>query len=538
MLGAPAAQAETPPVPIPSVSAPPAPSFIGQPATLQPVHGIPATPQNPFMAPNGESEIHDDGWQTDVTWWGGPLGRSPKTLSNWLAIGLPLGLGRDCGTITFDRQGRVISVCLGPSGPDLYMFDPSTLETLATFSLPPRQTVPSNVFQDFTGGGYFYIDNQDRVAVATTTHHIYVIAETSGSPGFTLARDYDLTSVLNSSENITSVLPDSNGLLWFVTKTDGVVGTVNPASGVIHAIRLGNSANGEIENSFATDQHGGVYIATNRELYRFGSGPGGAPEMAWHLIYPNSGEHKPGQVDNGTGTTPTVMPGGYVNITDNADPMDVVVYRTAKTPTAFMRRGGHLRRVTVPRLVCKVPIFPKGQSADENSLIAAGRSMIAENNYGYSDPSSVQGETTAPGFVRVDINPSGNGCHRVWLNDALSAPTAVSKLALGNGLVYSYAVDINNDWYWTALDFRTGKLVYQALAGTGLGYNNNYSGIAISPSGTAYLGTLGGIIALRDAVATPQPPPAAAKPSGSTKRRRRRRRPSRSPRTTNPGFTS
>jgi hypothetical protein len=516
LVFSPAALAQTPPIPIPSINVPPAPSFIGQPATPNPIDGIPATPQNRFMAPNGTSEIHDDGWQTDVNWWGGPLGRSPQQFSNWLAIGLPPGPGRDCGTITFDSAGRVVAICVGASGPELYMFDPNTLETLATFQLPPRQQVPSNIFQDFTGGGYFYLDNKDEVVTATTTHHIYVIAETPGLPGFTLVHDYPLTSVLSSNENITSALPDSNGLLWFVTKTDGVVGTLNFATGAVHAIHLGSGSNGEIENSFATDQNGGVYIDTNRKLYRFGAGPNGVPQIAWQVTYPNSYEHKPGQVDDGSGTTPTVMPGGYVNITDNADPMDIVVYRTAK-------------RTARPRLVCKVPIFGKGQGADENSVITAGRAMIAENNYGYNDPSSVQGKTTTPGIVRVDLNSAGNGCHQVWLNDTLSAPTVVTKLALAGGLIYTYTVDSQNHWYWTTLDFRTGQRVYQSLAGTGLGFNNNYSGIEISPSGTEYLGTLGGIIALRDAVPTPQPPPPAASSSRHRRHRARRHRRHRRP---------
>ncbi len=503
------AAAQTPPLPIPTLNVPPAPTYIGSPATPHPVDGIPATPQNPFMAPNGRSEIHDDGWQTDLSWWGGPLGNQPQQLSSYLAAGLPPGPGRDCGSITFDRQGRVISVCVAASGPTLYMFDPTTLETLATFQLPLRQHLPSNLFQDFTGGGYFYLDNQDRVIAGTTTHHIYVIAETPGAPGFTLVHDYSLTSVVTASEDISSALPDSNGLLWFVTKTDGVVGTLNLSSGQIRTIHLGNGAEGEIENSFATDQNGGVYIATNRKLYRFGAGSDGVPKIVWQVTYPNSGERKPGQVDDGTGTTPTVMPGGYVNITDNADPMDIMVYRTAAHPSK-------------PRQVCQVPIFSKGASADENSIIAAGRSMIAENNYGYTDPTSVQGKTTSPGFVRVDLNANGDGCHTVWTNTTESAPTVVSKLALANGLLYTYTANASGDWYWTALDYRTGQVVYKILAGNGTGYNNNYSGISISPSDTEYVGTLGGILALRDGVTTAQPEPAAATPARRTTHKRRR----------------
>jgi hypothetical protein len=377
------------------------------------------------------------------------------------------------------------------------MFNPKTLATLATFILPPRQSPPKNPFQDFTGGGYFFINNHNQVVVATTTHHIFVLAETA-FPGFKKIHDYDLSKVLTSQENITSALPDSNGLLWVVTKTDGVVLTLNLKTGAIHHVQLGHGANGEIENSFATDEHGGVYIATNRKLYRFGAGANGVPKVIWSVTYPNSGESKPGQVDNGTGTTPTIMPGGYVNITDNADPMDIMVYRTAAHPSHVVRRHGHRVRVTLPRQVCKVPIFSKGSSADENSIISAGDTMIAEDNYGYTGPASLVGKVTTPGFVRVDLDSNGMGCHRVWLNTSLSAPTVVSKVALADGLVYTYTLDTSGHWWWTALSFRTGKLVYKAYSGTGTNFNNNYAGISISPTGREYLGTLAGIVSLRD----------------------------------------
>jgi hypothetical protein len=348
------------------------------------------------------------------------------------------------------------------------------------------------------------------VITSTTTHHIEVIDEISGGPGFRLVHDYDLSRVLTGTENISSALPDSGGRLWFVTKTDGVVGTLDFGTGAIRTMRLGAGTTGEIENSFAVGAQRDVYIATNRKLYRFTAAHGGVPRVQWSVSYPNSLEHKPGQVDDGTGTTPTVMAGGYVNITDNADPMNLDVYRTAPRPTRIVirttGRGRHRRRrrvrVALPRQVCRVPIFPKGASADENSVIVAGRAMIAENNYGYNDPTSITGgKLTAPGFVRVDVNRNGRGCHTVWTNTTERAPTVVSKLSLATGLVYTYTKEpgSSDPWYWTALDFRTGKVVWQQASGAGsLGYNNNYAGIAISRSGEEYLGTLGGVIALRD----------------------------------------
>ncbi|WP_330184593.1 hypothetical protein OHB26_13930 [Nocardia sp. NBC_01503] len=104
---------------------------------------------------------------------------------------------------------------------------------------------------------------------------------------------------LQPGETLNSVLPDSNGLLWFVAKNNGVVGTLDPETGATQVIRLGSGADGEIENSFAVGNDGDVYIATNRELLRFDSGPGGTPDITWRVTYANSGQRTPGQVDDG-----------------------------------------------------------------------------------------------------------------------------------------------------------------------------------------------------------------------------------------------
>ena len=136
---------------------------------------------------------------------------------------------------------------------------------------------------------------------------------------------------------------------------------------------------------------------------------------------------KPGQFDPGSGTTPTLMGRRYVSITDNADPMNVVVYRRAPAPVASRAR-----------LVCEHPVFRKGAGATDNSLIGTGRSMIVENNYGYAPPPEARemGKTTAPGIERVDINRDGRGYHTVWKSQEIS-PSTVPKLSLATGLVYA-----------------------------------------------------------------------------------------------------
>jgi hypothetical protein len=110
---------------------------------------------------------------------------------------------------------------------------------------------------------------------------------------------------------------------------------------------------------------------------------------------------------------------------------------------------------------------------------------------------------TTPGFARVDINRNGRGCHTVWTNTSDAAPTVVSKLSEATGLVYTYTkgAGSSDPWYFTAIDFRTGRTVYRRLAGTGVGYNNNYAGIAVDESDPAhpeYVGTLSGLVSMRD----------------------------------------
>ena len=205
--------------------------------------------------------------------------------------------------------------------------DPNTLATLATFALPDAPNPPgTKLFQNFSGGGYFFLDNQDRLWVPTKTDHIFVLSESPDGSTLTKTGDYDLTGVVDpASERITSALPDFKGLIWFVTKQNGKVGTLNPSTGAIRVRTIGQ----EIENSFAVGKRG-VFIVSDRRMYRFDAAKNGAPKITWKAGYKNSGIVKPGQVDAGSGTTPTVMPGGYVAITDNAEPMHVVIYRTAK----------------------------------------------------------------------------------------------------------------------------------------------------------------------------------------------------------------
>ncbi len=117
--------------------------------------------------------------------------------------------------------------------PQARIIDPNTLATISTFDLPNAPNPPNTPeYQNFTGGGYFFLDDEDRLWVPTKTDHIYVIGQGADGKTLTLERDYDLTSVLDpATERITSALPDFSGRVWFVSKKSGKVGTLDPDTG-------------------------------------------------------------------------------------------------------------------------------------------------------------------------------------------------------------------------------------------------------------------------------------------------------------------
>ena len=442
----------------------------------------PRPPQNPHMADNPFNNIHNDPWMTDSYRIAGPR---PGSFTTSLGT-YPASL---CGSLTFDDRGRILSVCpsIG-SAPTARLFDPQTLQVQASLTLPNAPTPPgTSEFQNFAGGGYFFLDERGRIWSATKTNHLFVLRVAADGRSFEKVDDFDLTSAVVGNERISSALPDFRGRIWFVTKANGKVGVLNTKTRRIHVLRTGE----EIENSFTIDRDA-VYIVSDKKMYRFSAGRDDKPRIDWQVRYDNSGIVKPGQVDAGSGTTPTILPRGYVAITDNADPMQVVVYRTAK----------HTRR----RVVCEVPVFQKGASATENSLLGSGRSLIVENNFGYVNPfdTANAGKLTTPGFARVDVNRNGRGCRKVWETRTERGASVVPKLSTKTQLIYTYVQDAGaapgqERWSWVGLSARTGRTVFKQLAGIGIGANNNYAGLAIGPDGSAYLGTIGGLRRLRNA---------------------------------------
>ncbi|WP_137889416.1 hypothetical protein [Pseudomonas sp. 2FE] len=482
-----------------------APALLGTPTKARQLSG--AVPASPFMAANGSGYMHVDGYSSDAHPGPGPLG-SDTQVNSRDGSRKPGGM---CPIHTFDRQGRLVVLCANLLQFELQLLEPRTLKLLARHQLPPRPSTfhalitldPDKIMSD-TSGAYFYIDEQDRVVIADAEQRIQRIAHRETSPGqwtFEVVDSWDLSAQVphdcvrpsnwfadGECDPITGVMPDHQGLIWWITRR-GRIGTLNPQNGQVRGTQLDGE---EIQNgiSVAAD---GVYLVSDHALYRFTADTGGKPVQGWREAYDRGTARKIGAINQGSGTTPTLLGSRYVTITDNSDErINLLVYRREQDYQG-------------QRLICQVPLFGKDASATDNSMIGWGRSIILENNHGYTSAFAQQDwNAVSGGISRIDIREDESGCDLVWHSTERS-PSVVAKLSVANGLVYFYTYKTQpggeNAWYLMALDFSSGETLFKTLSGVGQAFDNNWSPITLAPDGTAYVGTFGGLVAFWDGAA-------------------------------------
>lgn len=472
------------------------PEFYGKTAVSKPLSEV-KVPQHPYLAKEGTNGMHGNSYNTGTYNYSGPLGISPEVKSRSMNV-----FGGLVATLTFDSKGRIMCISGNVVGFRLLLIDADTLEILAETRLPQRPSTIeaiktlnfSAISSDTSGGAYFHLLDGDRPIIGNSENKIQIfkVDESGEKPQWVIEQEYDISSYLPEGSYITDAFPDYQGRIWFMTRP-GEVGYVDPDTKEAKFIKLEGE---EIQNSFAIAEDG-VYIVSDHAMYRFDVKEDGTPYYSWRTVYDRGTTTKPGAINQGSGTTPSLLDvpcsdgsiRKLVGITDNADDrVNLVVYD----------------RITGETIVTE-PLFESGHSVSENSLIAHGRSFIVENNYSDTGAGFLEGNPTSyPGITRFDMNEDCTGGKVVWESDEAAA-TVVPKLSAGNGLVYVYTRVQNEEipkntvaWYFTAIDFETGETVYKVLTGTGRNWNNSYGPITIGPNGTAYVGVFNGLVSITD----------------------------------------
>src|SRR5436190_1480180 len=118
-------------LPIPSVPpAPSLPAFQGHASKGKPARHRTKPPQNPFLAKNPNSNIHNDTWMTDAYNRPGPLGSDLQATSEGMRPAV-------CGSIAFDTHWQLVSVCPSAlAAPQARIINPDTLAVVDSYDLP------------------------------------------------------------------------------------------------------------------------------------------------------------------------------------------------------------------------------------------------------------------------------------------------------------------------------------------------------------------------------------------------------------------
>ena len=273
----------------------------------------------------------------------------------------------------------------------------------------------------------------------------------------------------------------------------------------------------EIQNSFSVGPDG-VYIVSNVALYklRFNAetkkielDPNWKKTYAQgDLVYDNDHKIKPGHLNDGSGTTPTLIGNRFVAIVDNG-PESVHL-------NVFRQKDGSL--------VSKLPLFEPGKGAVENSVVAYHDHLVVANTYGYFDP--FKENDTAGGIMRFDYDKASDTYveREGWpAAGHIDGKTATPKVSTARGLLYVYQREEeptlgHRDWVLTAIDFRTGwrvfsikgyfnkgefddnvlRIVQNAALGKGnydrKVFNNIWGTFTFGPDNTVYLGAYRGFL--------------------------------------------
>ncbi|MBL0746872.1 hypothetical protein [Nocardioides baculatus] len=414
------------------------PSYVGRPALPQPIATeVPQNPHRAAGAPAGRP---------------GPLGVQPEVETAWLGT-------QRCGEIAPTSSGVLVARCTDGSAEVLRLVDPETLQITATHEL-------GEVDDDTAcAADAFYVDDRDRAVVATgrtvSTHR------TGGAAALDPDATWDLKPWIPFGDCVVGIAPDWTGLVWWVSRA-GLVGTIEPDSGRVAVTDLAEP----VRHGLAVDE-GGAYVVTDDALRRLTAGPDGTPQVGWRTEYAGA-----------SGSAPVLLDGGAVAITDELD---------GRLGVAFLVRDSGAA-------LCRQSVFEKGDGATDSTLASLGRGVVIANNHGYSSPrSTLLGFTTDPGISRVDL--VDGGCVVQWTSDAVS-PSSGATASWPNGLVYAWTKRPSltgvSAWYLTALDAGSGRSMWSVRTGTGLMAGSDGSRIALGADGSAWLGTLAGLVRVRD----------------------------------------
>jgi len=370
---------------------------------------------------------------------------------------------------------------------------------------PPEivDQVPSGGgLSDLMGGAYTLLDADGTFfTVASTTVTAYGDAdpEDSGS-AIELRGEWEMSDA-GEDENLRGLGITWDGALVVVSSTGRVIALSRGLS-----VRAELQLEGEVSNSIAVDEDGGIYVVTSEALFRVqwtGDGLSDDPaDGAWRAEYESGdGQPVPGRLGLGSGSTPSLMTVGedeLVVITDAQELMHLVLFWRDQIPVGWSAPPGN-----DPRVAGIQPVtfgVPSAQSSvsEQSVLVMGDGAVVVNNDYGeLSGIEPVIQGLAPPGIERFSWDAEEDVLTSAWAIPDLSCPNGIPSASAATGLMYCVG---KRDETWTieAIDWAGGASAFSIPMGTeNLHYNSSYAATEIGPDESILTGTLTGMVWVR-----------------------------------------
>ncbi|MGB6663183.1 MAG: hypothetical protein WBE48_01590 [Xanthobacteraceae bacterium] len=268
-----------------------------------------------------------------------------------------------------------------------------------------------------------------------------------------------------------------------------------------------------LRNSFAVDEKGGIYIASQQHLHKVvwtGSRLSTSEQDgAWNEPYRNS-------LGRGSGSTPTLVgfgndPDKLVVITDGDELMNVTAYWRDDIPSDWKQLPGAPSLRIAGQLPANFGNPKLAAAQSEQSVVTSGYGMLVVNNEPHNVPTAILGDRQSKqmflgylsylkeyephGVQKFEWDPKTRTLHPAWVNNDASDINGVPFVSTGSGIVYMMGAR-NDQWTLEGIDWATGKSKFHYVLG-GARFNSFYSQPVIDANGRVMVSALYGALRIQ-----------------------------------------
>lgn len=263
---------------------------------------------------------------------------------------------------------------------------------------------------------------------------------------------------------------------------------------------------GEVSNSVAIDETGGIYVVSSAAMRRV-QWTGVALSLdpadgAWEAAYEvgDTAAAAGGRLGTGSGSTPSLMDVGddrLVVITDAQPLMHVVAFWRDAIPEGWVAPAG-----ADPRVAGLAPVTfgdpSRSTSRSEQSALVMGDGVVIVNNdYGDQEGiAPVLAGVAPPGIERFTWDARRDTLTSAWSIPDLSCPNGIPSASTQDRRMYCVG---RRGPLWTVevIDWDAGEPLFYVPLGEEPAYNSTYAATEIGPAGTVLTGTLQGAVQVR-----------------------------------------